>query len=132
MEFNNSNDRSLFVLAPGDAQAEAHYNEREVDACQKVDMTVNPADLGLPGIVIAPDVFNAYQCKGKCPPPQPNSVNYSKLKAWIEKKKGIKADGKACCVPTKLAPISLLLIDEHQSVVMKKYDDMIVEECGCF
>ena len=93
---------------------------------------VDLADLGLSDTIIAPANFNAYQCKGKCTAAKPTSDNYSTLKAWIEKKKGIKADGVACCVPTKLAPISLLLIDEHQSVVMKKYDDMIVEECGCF
>ena len=94
-------------------------------------MIVNTADLGFLDTIIAPAKFNAYQCKGKCSSTQrKKSVNHSLLKALMEKKKGI--EGEACCVPTKLRPMSFLYIDEHGMVVMRKYNDMIVEECGCY
>jgi growth differentiation factor 1/3 len=51
--------------------------------------------------------------------------------ALLEKKTGIKIDDKACCVPTKLGPISTLFFEKNGNVVLKKFDDMVVEECGC-
>lgn len=40
--------------------------------------------------------------------------------------------GKVCCVPTRLAPISLLYYDERGILTYKyRYDEMVVAECGC-
>jgi bone morphogenetic protein 2/4 len=36
-----------------------------------------------------------------------------------------------CCVPTTLTPISMLYMDEYEKVVLKNYQDMVVEGCGC-
>ncbi|KAF3845016.1 hypothetical protein F7725_008179, partial [Dissostichus mawsoni] len=38
---------------------------------------------------------------------------------------------KACCVPTELSAISMLYLDEHDKVVLKNYQEMVVEGCGC-
>nr|KAG5687197.1 hypothetical protein BaRGS_025811 [Batillaria attramentaria] len=38
---------------------------------------------------------------------------------------------KACCVPTELSAISMLYLDEWDKVVLKNYQDMVVEACGC-
>ena len=104
--------------------------QHEVDTCRKVVLYVSFAELGYSEI-LAPDGFNAYQCKGKCSPTQRKKFpNRSTLMAWLEKKKGIQIDGEACCVPTKLAPISVLSA-KNGNVVLETFDDMVVEECGC-
>ena len=39
---------------------------------------------------------------------------------------------RACCVPTKLEPISILYLDENNVITYKyHYDEMVVAECGC-
>ena len=102
----------------------------EVDTCRKVGMYVSFAELGYSEI-ISPDGFEAYQCKGKCSSTQQKKFpNRSKLMALLEKKKGIKIDDETCCVPTKLAPISVLSA-KNGKVLLEKLDDMVVEECGC-
>lgn len=34
------------------------------------------------------------------------------------------------CVPTELSAISMLYLDENEKVVLKNYQDMVVEGCG--
>jgi hypothetical protein len=36
-----------------------------------------------------------------------------------------------CCAPTKLNAISVLYYDEKKNVVLKKFQDMVVNSCGC-
>lgn len=43
-----------------------------------------------------------------------------------------KRASRACCVPTKLDPISILYLDENGVITYKyHYDGMVVAECGC-
>ena len=43
-----------------------------------------------------------------------------------------KRASRACCVPTKLEPISILYLDENNVITYKyHYDGMVVAECGC-
>ncbi|KAJ7380729.1 hypothetical protein OS493_007102 [Desmophyllum pertusum] len=110
-------------------------SEHEVDACRKVDMIVHTADLGLSAKSIHPESFNAFQCKGKCSLTQRKKfITHSLIKALVKQKKGIKTDGmEACCVPTKLLPMSLMYyIEKRGAFVMRTFKDMIVEECGCY
>ena len=106
--------------------------QHDVDTCQKVSMYVSFTRIGLSDEIIAPEGFNANQCKGKCSSTRRKKFpNRSPFIALLEKKKGIKVDDEACCVPTKLAPISVLLLDKNNNVVQRKFDDMVVKECGC-
>ena len=38
---------------------------------------------------------------------------------------------KVCCAPTKLSAISMLYFDNDENVVLRQYEDMVVEACGC-
>ena len=104
----------------------------DVDTCRRVSMYASLKELGLSEDIMAPDGFNAYQCKGKCSSTQRKKFpNRWAIMALLEKKKGIEIDDEACCVPTKLAPISALVFEKNGYIVLKTFDEMVVEECGC-
>ena len=106
--------------------------QHDVDTCRRVSMYASLKGLGLSEEIIAPDGFNAYQCKGKCSSTQRKKFpNRSGLMALLEKKKGIEIDDEACCVPTKLAPISVVVYKKNGQIVLRTFDGMVVEECGC-
>ena len=106
--------------------------EHDIGTCRKVPMFVSFADIGLSDEIIAPDGFNAYQCKGKCSSTQQKKFpNRSAIMALLEKVKGVEIDDAACCVPTKLAPISVIVHERNGHIVLRKFDDMVVQECGC-
>ena len=106
--------------------------EHDVDTCRKVGMYISFQELGLSDEIILPDGFNAYHCKGKCSSTQQKKFpNRSAVMALLKKKKGIEIDNESCCVPTKLAPISVIVYEKSGHIVLRKFDDMVVEECGC-
>ena len=106
--------------------------EHDVDTCRKVSMYVNFTELALSHEIITPWGFDAFQCKGRCSSTQRKKFpNRSAIMALLEKKKGIEIDYEACCVPTKLAPISALVFDKNGHIALKTFDDIVVEECGC-
>ena len=114
------------------AYSSPEKTEAENDTCQKVRLYVDLKYLGLSEDIIAPSGFQVNQCKGKCSSTQRKKFpNRSPLMALLERKTGLKMDDEACCVPTKLGPISILYLDKNSKVVQKKFDDMVVEECGC-
>ena len=36
-----------------------------------------------------------------------------------------------CCVPTSYSPLSLLYMNVNGTIELKKYENMVVETCGC-
>lgn len=36
-----------------------------------------------------------------------------------------------CCVPTKYSSLSLLYTDSSDKIVLKNYNEMVVDSCGC-
>ncbi|KAH0521169.1 Growth/differentiation factor 3 [Microtus ochrogaster] len=58
-----------------------------------------------------------------------NSSNYAFMQALMH-----AVDPKvpkAICIPTKLSPISMLYQDNDENVILRHYEDMVVDECGC-
>ena len=123
------------IEEPTDDRANRHIlpekAEHEGDSCRKVDMIIHTANLSAD--FIAPKLFNAFQCIGRCSLTQrKNFINHSLIKAIVNKKKGIKTEGEACCVPKKMRPMSTLFVDKNNQIVLKRFENMIVEECGCY
>ena len=134
-EVNKTISESPDPKTPEALWTEVHFplveDEHDVDICRKVGMYLSFAEIGLSNWIIAPDGFDAFQCKGKCPSTkQKKFPSRSALRTLLEKKKGIKTDDEACCVSTKLAPIPALVF-ENGHTVLKTFDGMVVEECGC-
>lgn len=103
------------------------------ETCTRHELNVDFADIGLSSIIVAPANYAAYQCKGKCESPltqdhQP--TNHATIQAIVHKMGLVQGVEKPCCVPTKLQSVSILYL-ENEHVVLKKYEDMVAERCGC-
>jgi bone morphogenetic protein 2/4 len=83
-------------------------------------------------LVFFPLRYKAYQCRGECRYPTAdhlNSTNHAIVQNLVH---SINFQvPPACCVPTSLAPMSMLYLDEYDKVVLKNYQDMVVTGCGC-
>ncbi|XP_018048199.1 PREDICTED: bone morphogenetic protein 2-like [Atta colombica] len=99
--------------------------------CTRHELYVDFHDIGLSSI-IAPAGYSAYQCKGVCELPLSQNqrpTNHATIQAIVHKMaKGVE---RPCCVPTKLLSISILFYDDNENVVLKIYEDMIADHCGC-
>lgn len=102
--------------------------------CKKQSLFVEFKDIGWDSWILAPTGYNAFECSGVCTYPLTKHVTPTKhaiVQTLININSPQKA-AKACCVPTKLDPISLLYLDDTGVVTYKyKYEGMVVAECGC-
>ncbi|XP_023659145.1 bone morphogenetic protein 10 [Paramormyrops kingsleyae] len=102
--------------------------------CKRTSLYVEFKDIGWDSWILAPTGYEAYECSGTCSYPLTKHVTPTKH-AIVQTLVNLKSPQKvsrACCVPTKLDPISLLYLDDTGVVTYKyKYDGMVVAECGC-
>jgi len=101
--------------------------------CQRHTMRVSFDELGWSNWVIAPRTIEAYRCSGDCPYPlagQLNGSNHAMLMTMMNSVEPATSP-MPCCVPVKLKPVSLLYLDASDNVVLRQYDDMVIESCGC-
>jgi bone morphogenetic protein 2/4 len=101
--------------------------------CQRLPLYVDFRDVGFSDWIHAPQGYDAYYCHGECTFPLANHMNASNHAVMQTLMNSINplAVPKACCIPTKLRPETLLYVDDDQKLVMKTYPDMVVDECGC-
>lgn len=101
--------------------------------CKRHPLYVDFSDVGWNDWIVAPDGYNAYYCQGDCNFPLAhhlNSTNHAIVQTLVNSVDP-SAVPKACCVPTELSAISMLYLDEWDKVVLKNYQDMVVDACGC-
>ena len=104
-----------------------------VTGCQKKNLLVNTSDLGFSAKLIEPKSFNAHQCRGKCSLEQWKTFTPHSLLVAFMSKKDIKTDGDGCCVPTKVGPLTVIYYDEEREFFERRtFQDLIIEECGCY
>jgi len=106
---------------------------RRRNQCQRHRLYVDFADVGWDDWIVAPPGYEAYYCAGECDFPLPdhlNATNHAIVQTMVNSVNP-SAVPKACCVPTELTPISMLYIDETERVVLKNYNGMVVQGCGC-
>ncbi|MCL4156983.1 UNVERIFIED_CONTAM: hypothetical protein GTU68_067358 [Idotea baltica] len=83
--------------------------------------------------IVAPPGYDAFFCQGECPYPlakHMNATNHAVIQNIIHSRYPNRVPS-ACCVPIKHSAISMLYLDKDKHVVLKTYQDMIVESCGC-
>ncbi|XP_059140339.1 bone morphogenetic protein 2-like [Physella acuta] len=101
--------------------------------CKRHGLYVDFGEVGWNDWIVAPHGYPAYYCKGECNAPLPDfskASNHAMLQARVY----MIDKGKVpmvCCVPVKMKPISMLYRDENGRTVLKTYQDMTVDECGC-
>lgn len=101
--------------------------------CKRHSLYVDFAEVGWNDWIVAPPGYNAHLCHGDCPFPLAdhlNATNHAIVQTMVNSVNP-SAVPRACCVPTELSPISMLYLDEYEKVVLKNYENMVVEGCGC-
>lgn len=102
--------------------------------CKRTALYVDFKEIGWDSWIVAPPGFEAYTCHGECSYPllpQVTPTKHAIIQTLVNLKSPQKAS-RACCVPTKLEPISLLYENDNGHVIFQhKYEGMVVAECGC-
>jgi len=101
--------------------------------CKRHSLYVDFAEVGWNDWIVAPPGYNAHFCHGDCPFPLAdhlNATNHAIVQTMVNSVDP-SAVPRSCCVPTELSPISMLYLDEFEKVVLKNYENMVVEGCGC-
>ncbi|XP_012221208.1 bone morphogenetic protein 2-like [Linepithema humile] len=121
-------------LARSVSNENATEQKNATQECTRHELYVDFRDIGLSSSIIAPAGYSAYQCKGVCEPPlsqDQRPTNHATIQATVHKMGLVKGVGRPCCVPTKLLSTSILFYDDNENVVLKMYEDMIADRCGC-
>uniref|UniRef100_A0A3Q2QY44 Bone morphotic protein 10 n=1 Tax=Fundulus heteroclitus TaxID=8078 RepID=A0A3Q2QY44_FUNHE len=102
-------------------------------SCRRTPLFVDFKDIGW-NWIIQPLGYEAYKCNGVCSTPMTSEVSPTKhaiVQTQLSHKRPERVSA-ACCVPTKLEPISLLYRDDGGVPTFNhKYEGMVVAECGC-
>ncbi|XP_062051414.1 growth/differentiation factor 3 [Lepus europaeus] len=100
--------------------------------CHRHQLFINFRDLGWHKWIIAPRGFMANYCHGECPFSLTTSLNSSSYAFMQALMRAVDPQvPQAVCIPTKLSPISMLYQDNNDNVILRHYEDMVVDECGC-
>lgn len=101
--------------------------------CHRTSLKVIFKDIGWDKWIVAPPEYEAYECKGVCSYPLTDDLTPSKhaiIQTLVNLNDPKKAN-KACCVPTKLDPITVMYQEKGVVTVRQLFKDMKVAECGC-
>lgn len=121
------------AAAAGVTPITASRPRRSINPCKRTPLYVDFRDIGWDSWVIQPLGYEAYECNGVCKPPLTDEVSPTRH-ATVQSLLSVRNPGRAslaCCVPTKLEPISLLYHENGVVTFKHKYEGMVVAECGC-
>ncbi|XP_076168481.1 uncharacterized protein LOC143147262 [Ptiloglossa arizonensis] len=113
---------------------------RRRNSCRRRSLYVDFSLIAYDEWIVAPPGYEAYQCSGKCfypfgdhLSPTKHAIVQTLVHGALQGNDNLgKAVGRACCVPTRLAPTSLLYLDSSGTLTYQYgYEDMVVTECGC-
>ncbi|KAM6465278.1 bone morphogenetic protein 4 [Liasis olivaceus] len=125
--------QSLLMRRTKRSPKHAHQRPRKSKKnCRRHALYVDFSDVGWNDWIVAPPGYQAFYCHGDCPFPLAdhlNSTNHAIVQTLVNSVNS--SIPKACCVPTELSAISMLYLDEYDKVVLKNYQEMVVEGCGC-
>ncbi|XP_043467458.1 growth/differentiation factor 2-like [Leptopilina heterotoma] len=120
---------------------ESSNRRRRRNSCRRRPLYVDFSLIAYDEWVVAPPGYEAYQCVGKCFFPLADHLSPTKhaivqtlIHGALQNSEVFsgKLVSRACCVPTRLAPTSLLYLDETGTLTYQYgYEDMVVAECGC-
>lgn len=113
----------------------SHASVRQnVTECSRHELYVDFKEIGLSSSIIAPLGYSAFHCKGICESPlsqDQQPTNHATIQGIVHKMGLVKGVERPCCVPTKLLGTTILFYDDNENVILKVYQDMIADRCGC-
>ena len=122
-------------------EEESGSRRRRRNICRRRPLYVDFSLIAYDEWVVAPPGYEAYQCAGKCSFPLADHLSPTKhaivqtlVHGALQNSGRLngKPVSRACCVPTRLSPTSLLYLDESGTLTYQYgYEDMVVAECGC-
>nr|XP_020476950.1 growth/differentiation factor 3 [Monopterus albus] len=110
-----------------------HLHVTPSNVCKARSLYIDFKDVGWQDWIIAPQGYMANYCHGECPFPLSeslNGTNHAILQTLVHSLDP-HSTPQPCCVPIRLSPISMLYYDNNDNVVLRHYQDMVVDECGC-
>lgn len=139
-----ANHRPLFALYSRDPKTHVHKKRERRNAspswknykgqCQRFDLVIDFVGHLKWDWVIQPSTYSAYLCKGKCVYPladHMNATNHAMVQTLVHSLKKYRDKiPPACCVPTELESV-MLLLQKGNSIELKDYPNMSVTSCGC-
>ena len=110
-----------------------NYRRRKDNTmCRRHELYVNFTSVGWEDWIIAPAGYDSYFCHGVCQWPFPqgsNTTNHAIVQSLLHSADNTKVP-EPCCIPTELGSLPLLYID-NGAAVLKTYEQMVVQGCGC-
>lgn len=100
-------------------------NSNSTNNCSKKSWSLSFKDLNWDKVVLYPENrVEVNQCLGKCQW-NTNLNNHAKLRQNLDKRLQV------CCVPIQYSSLPVMYLDKFGNVVMKNYNDFVVQDCGC-
>lgn len=110
------------------------WRHRNTTACSRYELYVDFTEIGLSSSIIAPKGYSAYHCKGLCQSPlsqEQQPTNHATVQGIVHSLGLVDGVEMPCCVPTKLLSTTILFYDDNENVILKTYEDMVADRCGC-
>ncbi|XP_065057041.1 bone morphogenetic protein 10-like [Rhopilema esculentum] len=109
--------------------------------CKRKSMIVDTTKIGWGRYVLAPRIFDAYRCEGKCRAYSSQAVkkqtNHAVIQAILSQL-GAKQNGRQirppCCAPSQFENKTLLLhrkVNGQSVIGVEEFTDMVVKSCAC-
>ena len=109
--------------------------------CKRRSMVVDTKTIGWDLYILAPQMFDAYRCDGKCTAYASKAVKRQTRHAVLQAvlaQLGTKSNGRKtpfpCCAPSQFESIELLLhrkVSGQSVISLEQFSDMIVKSCAC-
>ena len=102
--------------------------------CNKRELIIDFKELGLDKYIVEPKYLKTHYCDGSCNLPIDDNFrgeNHAILQSLASRFKRYNFLPKICCTPSKVSSRLFLFLDNDNSLVLKKIDDVVVDSCSC-
>ncbi|XP_072306441.1 inhibin beta B chain-like [Eucyclogobius newberryi] len=142
MDPNDNSHRPFLVVQARQEEAGHRIRKRGLECdgraglCCRQQFYIDFRVIGWSDWIIAPSGYLGNYCEGSCPPhmagipSSASSFHTAVLNQYRLRGLG-PGPSSSCCIPTKLAPMSMLYFDDDYNIIKRDVPHMVVEECGC-
>ncbi|KAH1022116.1 hypothetical protein HUJ04_011557, partial [Dendroctonus ponderosae] len=128
--FNDTNEGESYVVNPKEKfhsfKQQFFRNTRSKHNCQPNSVSEEQHSLFKKALEIGFSSIAVGFCSGRCHLEDNHKQNnHSKLKQFVN---GVGE--KVCCVPNEYSSLPIMYLDRSGNVVLKSYDQLVVESCG--